>query len=152
MGIKVSYNVILSLLMGMIKHSQNSESNKFALSLNYIKKEVGMEFIFCMQINIKVSLIWHYHYWWKWCTNMTSTQNRKLVIFLQYIKKNFFATPFMSYYDAKHSDIWWGSSHVCCYLMRRYLEINYIQKLFGFLIMLNSYYNLLTLIYVSVYA
>ena len=37
-GIKVSYNVILSLLMGMIKHSQRIQSSKFVLSLQYLKK------------------------------------------------------------------------------------------------------------------
>ena len=40
LGIKVSYKVMLSLLMGMIKHSQSTQSNKFAISLQYLKKEV----------------------------------------------------------------------------------------------------------------
>ena len=46
-GIKVSYKVILSLLMGMIKHSQSTQSNKFAISLQYFKKEVrnGVHFL-----------------------------------------------------------------------------------------------------------
>ena len=39
-GIKVFYKVILSLLMGMIKYSQSTQSNKFAISLQYLKKEV----------------------------------------------------------------------------------------------------------------
>ena len=40
--IKVSYKVILlfPLLMGMIKHSQCTQSNKFSISLQYLKKEV----------------------------------------------------------------------------------------------------------------
>ena len=38
LGIKVSYKVIISLLMGMIKHSQSTERNKFAISLQYLKK------------------------------------------------------------------------------------------------------------------
>ena len=33
LGIKVSYKVILSFLMGMIKHSQSTQSNKFSISL-----------------------------------------------------------------------------------------------------------------------
>ena len=49
LGIKVSYKVILSLLLGMIKHSQSTQNNKFAISLQYLKKKLGMEFIFCMQ-------------------------------------------------------------------------------------------------------
>ena len=32
--------VILSLLMGMIKHSQITQCNKFAISLQYPKKDV----------------------------------------------------------------------------------------------------------------
>ena len=66
LGIKVSYKVILSLLMGMIKHSQSTQSNKFAISLQYLKKKLGMEFIFCMQKNIKISTSWHYCFRWKW--------------------------------------------------------------------------------------
>ena len=33
LGITVSYKVILSLWMGMINHSQSTQSNKFAISL-----------------------------------------------------------------------------------------------------------------------
>ena len=53
-GIKFSLKVILSLLMGMIRHSQSTQSNKFAVSLQYLEKKLGIEFIFCMQINIKI--------------------------------------------------------------------------------------------------
>ena len=38
--IKVFYEVILSLLKSMIKHSQSTVSTKFATSLQYLKKEV----------------------------------------------------------------------------------------------------------------
>ena len=34
--------------MGMIKHSKSTQSNKFAISLQYLKKKLRMEFIFCM--------------------------------------------------------------------------------------------------------
>ena len=44
--IKVSYKVILSLLMGMIKHSQSTQSNKFVISVQYPKKEVRNEIHF----------------------------------------------------------------------------------------------------------
>ena len=46
-GIKVSCKVILSLLMDIIKHSQSSRSNKFSMSLEYLKKEVrdGVHFL-----------------------------------------------------------------------------------------------------------
>ena len=36
--IKVSCKVILALLMGMMKHSENTQSNKFTISLQYLKK------------------------------------------------------------------------------------------------------------------
>ena len=39
-------------------------------SLQYLhsisKKKLGMEFIFCIQININVYTNLHYHFWWKW--------------------------------------------------------------------------------------
>ena len=66
LSIKVFYKVILSLLMGMIKHSQSTQSNKFAISLQYLKKKLGMELVFCLQITIKVSTRWRYHFLWKW--------------------------------------------------------------------------------------
>ena len=44
-----------SSFMGMIKYSQSNHSNKFAISSQYLKKEVRDGVHFCMQINIKVS-------------------------------------------------------------------------------------------------
>ena len=46
LGIKAPYKVVLSLLMGRIEHSQSTQSKKFAISLEYLKKKLGMEFIF----------------------------------------------------------------------------------------------------------
>ena len=40
LGIKDVYKMTLSLLLGMIKHSQSAQSDKFAISLQYLKKEV----------------------------------------------------------------------------------------------------------------
>ena len=47
LGIKVSYKLILSLFMGMIKHFQSTQINKFATSLQCLKKEVrdGVHFL-----------------------------------------------------------------------------------------------------------
>ena len=39
LGIKVSYKVILSWI-GMIKHYESTQNNKFAVSLQYLKREV----------------------------------------------------------------------------------------------------------------
>ena len=46
-GVKVSYKLILSLLIGMFKHSQSAQINKFPMSLKYLKKEVreGLHFL-----------------------------------------------------------------------------------------------------------
>ena len=41
LSIKVFYKMILSLLMGMIKHSQSAQSNKLSITLQYLKNEVG---------------------------------------------------------------------------------------------------------------
>ena len=77
LDIKVSYKVILSLLMGRIKHSQITQSNKFAMSLQYLKKKLGMEFIFCMQKNVKVSTSWDYRFRNAFLTlNSELSQNR----------------------------------------------------------------------------
>ena len=81
LGIKVSYKVILALLMNMIKHSQSTQSNKFAVSLQYFKKEVSDGVHFCKQINIKLPFLMEV------TRHVQITQNRKLVIFLQYLKK-----------------------------------------------------------------
>ena len=53
LGIKFGYKVIPSLLISMMKHSQITQSNNFA-NLYSNSKKLGMEFIFCMQINTKV--------------------------------------------------------------------------------------------------
>ena len=37
LSIKSFYKEILSLMMGMIKHSQSAQSNKFAIALQYLK-------------------------------------------------------------------------------------------------------------------
>ena len=83
LGIKVSYKVILSLLMDMIKHSRSIQSNKFALSLQHFKKEVHFlhadkhQNFYKMALSSLMEVARH----------VQSTQNRKLLIFLQYIKK-----------------------------------------------------------------
>ena len=47
LGIRASYKIILSLLTGMIKHSHSTQSSKFEISLQYLKKEVrdGIRFL-----------------------------------------------------------------------------------------------------------
>ena len=97
----VSYNVILSLLTSMLKHFQSNEINKFANLCHISKKKFGTEFIFCMQINIKVSKKLTLLLLMETVRHAKSIKNRNLVIFC-----------------VKHylEHILWGSSHVCCYL------------------------------------
>ena len=84
LGIKISRKVILSLLMDMIKYSQSTQSNNFANLYNISKKKLRMEFIFCTQISFyKLALL----FLMEEARHVQSTQNRKLVILLQYIKK-----------------------------------------------------------------
>ena len=47
LGIKVSYKVILSLLMPMIKHSKITKINEFAITLQYLRVDVryGVHFL-----------------------------------------------------------------------------------------------------------
>ena len=112
--IKVSYKVILSLLMGMVKHSQSTQSNMFAICLQYLKKEVrnGVHFLHVdeHQSSCKLAL----SFLMEVNRHNQGSQNRKFVIFLQYLKKKF--CNFVFYCDAKNSDILRGSSHVLCYL------------------------------------
>ena len=72
--------------MGMIKNLQSTQSNKFAISLPYLKKEVidGVHFLHSDKhqsfYKLALSLLMEV------ARHVQSTQNRKLVIFLQYIK------------------------------------------------------------------
>ena len=67
LGIKDTYKVILSLLLGMIKHCQSTQSNRFPNIFTISqKKKIGRESIFCMRLNIKVCTSWDYCFWWKW--------------------------------------------------------------------------------------
>ena len=42
-AMKASDESILLFLLGMVKHSQSSQNSKFAMSLQYLKKEVKDE-------------------------------------------------------------------------------------------------------------
>ena len=42
-------------LIGMVKHSQISQNCKFAMSIQYLRKDVRDEIDFLHEINIKVS-------------------------------------------------------------------------------------------------
>ena len=73
--------------MDMIYHSQSAQSNKLAISLQYLKKEVRNEVHFLHadkhQNFYKLALL----VLMEVARHIQSTQKRKLVKFLQYIKK-----------------------------------------------------------------
>ena len=86
LGIKPFYKVIQQLLMGMNKHSQRFQSNKFAIYLQYIKKEVGNGIHF-LHADKHQSFYKFIIVLMEVTRHVQSTKNRKLVIFLQYIQK-----------------------------------------------------------------
>ena len=55
---------------------------------NISKKKLVMEFIFDMQMNVKVSTICYHPFWWKWPDMSKIPKKGKLVTFVEYIKKN----------------------------------------------------------------
>ena len=61
LGIKISYKVILSLLIGSSSILKVLKVTSLQYLYNISEKKLGMQFIFCMQIN-KVSTSWHYHF------------------------------------------------------------------------------------------
>ena len=99
------------ILMGMAKHSQSSQNSKFAMSLQYFKKEfrdevdflhadkyqsflyvdfnaLGIKFSFKVILSLLMGMIKHSQsIQSKHADKNQSAQNIKLVIFLQYIKK-----------------------------------------------------------------
>ena len=48
------------------RHAQITINNKFAISLQYLKKEVSDEVGFCMQRSMKVSFKLKLWFWWEW--------------------------------------------------------------------------------------
>ena len=87
LSIKVSYKVILSLLMGMIKYSPNTRRNKFTISLQYLKKEVRNRVHFLHADKHRSFYKFTLSFSAEVARHIQSTQNRKLVMFLQYREK-----------------------------------------------------------------
>ena len=85
----------------MIKHSQITQSNKFAISLQHLKKEVrnGGHFGHADKRQSFYKLVLSFLV--EVATHVQNTQNKKLVKMLRKNCRN----CFVFYYDAKHSDI-----------------------------------------------
>ena len=74
-------------LMGMIKHSQNTQSDKFAISLQYFEKQVRDEFHFLHAHKHQSLYKLPLSFLMEVARLVQTTPNRKLVIFLQYFQK-----------------------------------------------------------------
>ena len=79
--------MILSLLMDMIKHSLSSQSNTFAISLQYLRKEVRDKVHFLHADKHETFYKMAFSFLMEVARHVKSTQNRKVVIFLQYNQK-----------------------------------------------------------------
>ena len=99
-SMKVSYKLTLWFLMGMTKNYQSSQNSKFAITLQYLKKEVRDEVNFLhadkhesfLQVDfntfdIKVSYTVIPSLLMGTIKHSQSTQSKKFVISLQYLKK-----------------------------------------------------------------
>ena len=81
--------VILSLLIALIKHSQITRSNKFAITLQYLEKEVmdGVHFLrvdkhlnfYNLALSFLIEVTGH----------VQSTLNKNLITFLQCLKQKY---------------------------------------------------------------
>ena len=97
----------------MIKHSQITQSNKFAISFNISKKKLEMDVIFDMQINVKVSTSWYYPFSWKWPVMFKIPKIRVGNIFAICSEK--IVATFLCSIMMKNIQIFY--SHVRCYLL-----------------------------------
>ena len=91
-NIKVSYKLVVTFLLFIARHGLSTQKSKFVISLQYLKKKKkkrkkGMELIFYMQIDIKLS----YKLMPLILVGMARpnqiTQNNKFGKSLQYLKK-----------------------------------------------------------------
>ena len=116
LSIKVSYKVILSLLIGMIKHSWRTQSNRIAISLQYLKKEIknGVHFLHAdKHQSFKVALLFlmevarYFHI----------GTFPKLVTFFQHFRKKVLQLLLCFVLMQNIQIFCGGSSHVHCYLL-----------------------------------
>ena len=111
--------------MGMIKHFQITQSNKFTISWQYLEKDVKNGGHIChankRQSFYKLAL----SFLMEVTIHVQNTQNLKFVIFLQYILQKIVSTVF--YCDAKHSDILWWFIHGCCCLFCIIIKLHKLQ-------------------------
>ena len=62
--------LILLILVYIARHAQITQNNKFEKSLQYLKRKVRDEVVFCADEHQRFlyfwNLCWCYHFWWAW--------------------------------------------------------------------------------------
>ena len=96
LGIKVSFIVILSFLMDMIKHFKVVKATSLQYLYNISKKKLVMEFLFLHAYKHQSFYKLALSFLMEVARHVQSMQNMKLVIFVRHIKKKLF------YSDVKH--------------------------------------------------
>ena len=100
----------------MNKYSKITQYNKFAIFLQYLKKEVrnGVHFLHADKHQSFYKLVLSFLV--EVARHIQSTQNRKLVMCLQYLKKKVSQLRLCSIVMQNIQIFFLGSSHVLCYL------------------------------------
>ena len=137
LSIKVSYKVILSLLMGMIKYSQNTRRNKFAISLQYLKKEVRNRVHFLHADKHQSFYKFTLSFSAEVARHIQSIQNRKLVMFLQYREKKVSQLLLCSIM-MQNIQIFYGGPVMFCYLLSYNFSRYNFEKLIRTLMTLHN--------------
>ena len=93
-----------------MKHSQSIEyfSNKFTMPLQYLKKKLGMELNFLCAYKYQSFFKFALLFLMEVVRHVQSIQNRKLVIFLQYVKKKVLKLHLCSTLMQKNIQIFYG--------------------------------------------
>ena len=90
-NIEVFYKLIISILVGVIRHNQSTQNNFTCLcniSMHAYFQAWRMRLIFCLQINAKVYYKMIVSLWVFVARHVQSTENNKFKISLQYLKEN----------------------------------------------------------------
>ena len=85
---KLIFDIMISMMM--VKHFPSSQNNKFAMSLQYLKKEDRDEVDFLYADKHESFYELALSFLMEVARHVQSTQNKKLVIFLQYASLNIF--------------------------------------------------------------
>ena len=84
---KVCYNVILSLWVCVARHAQNTQNNKFVISLQYFKENLKDEVAFWLQVKTKGFFRLIVSFYVCVARHAQITKNTKFAISSQYLKK-----------------------------------------------------------------